>query len=173
MSSEPKTFMSFDHDNRMLVAHALKCEMVKDVLRLFGAVRLGVTGFSMLPSVWPGDTLVILRRNMQEVAVGDIVLYCREARLFAHRVISGADSLGKSSVGVQGDALPAPADLVLRSEILGTVSQIIRNGKCIKPSSRPKYHERLIGKRIWQSEALARVVVFIHSICSSGRWREA
>jgi hypothetical protein len=165
--------MSISDDKRTLVAHALKCELVDEVLRLFGVVRLRVTGFSMLPSVWPGDTLIILRRNMLEVAEGNIVLYRCRARLVAHRVISGADFLGKSNIGMQGDALPAPDDLVLRSEILGTVSRIIRNGKNIHPSSRLKYHERLIGNLIWQSQSLARIAVFIHSICSSTWWKEA
>src|ERR1700722_4528691 len=111
MSSEPETLMNNDGDNGTPVAQFRKCELVEEVLRLFGVVRLGVTGFSMLPSVWPGDTLIILRRSIEEVAVGDIVLYWRRARLVAHRVISAADSLGTSNVGVQGDALPAPDDL--------------------------------------------------------------
>jgi hypothetical protein len=173
LSFEPKTLMSFDDDDRMLAAHAQKCELVDEVLRVFGTVRLRVTGFSMLPSVWPGDTLIILRRNIQRIAAGDIVLYCRGARLFAHRVVSGADSPGKSNVSVQGDALPGPDDLLLRSEILGTVCRIIRNGKYVQPSSRLKYYERLVGSLIGRSQWLARVVVFIHSICSSARWREA
>jgi hypothetical protein len=173
VSSEQKTLMSIEDDNKVLGAHARKCELVDEVLRLFGAVQLRVTGFSMLPSVWPGDTLVILRRNMEGVAVGDIVLYCRQARLFVHRVISGADPLGKSSIGVRGDALPVPDDLVLRSEILGTVSRIIRNGKYIQPSSRLKYHERLIGSFLWQWQSLARIVVSMHAICRSGWWRKA
>lgn len=172
LSTEPKTLMSFEDDNRMLAVHAQKCELVDEVLRAFGTVRLRVTGFSMLPSVWPGDTLIILRENKQGVAVGDIVLYCREARLFAHRVISGADSSGGPNIEVQGDALPAPDGLVLWSEILGTVSRIIRNGKCVQPSSRLRYYERLIGSLIWRSHSLARVVVFIHSICSSAWWGE-
>jgi hypothetical protein len=173
LSTEPKTLMSFDDDNRMLAAHTQKCELVDEVLRVFGTVRLRVTGFSMLPSVWPGDTLIILRRNIEGVAVGDIVLYCREARLFAHRVISRADSPGKPNIFVQGDALPAPDGLILWSEILGTVSRIIRNGRYLEPSTRLRYYERLIGSLISRSQSLARVVVFIHSICSSARCREA
>jgi hypothetical protein len=154
--------MNLDENNTMLVTHALKCALVDEVLRVFGAARLRVTGLSMLPSVWPGDTLIVLRRNIEEIAVGDIVLYCRNARLIAHRVVSAAGSL-RNSISVQGDSLPMPDDLVLRSELLGTVPQIIRNGECIHPSSRPKYHERLIGNLIWQSEWLARAAVFMHS----------
>lgn len=165
--------MSIDNDNRMFAAHALKCELVNEVLRVFGTVRLRVSGFSMLPSVWPGDTLIILRRNMHQVAVGDMVLYCREVRLFVHRVASGVDSPGGPNVSVQGDALPASDGLILKSELLGTVSRIIRNGRSSHPSSRLKYHERLIGNFIWRSQSLARLVVFIHSICSSAWWRKA
>jgi len=36
----------------------LKCDLAADVIRRFGALRLRVNGFSMLPSIWPGDIAV-------------------------------------------------------------------------------------------------------------------
>jgi len=41
------------------IAHAAKCELAEKTLRRFGQLRCEVTGFSMLPSVWPGDLLLI------------------------------------------------------------------------------------------------------------------
>ena len=69
-------------------AHAVKCELAGEVLRASGRVRLQVTGWSMLPSVWPGDTLVIESVASDAVSEGDIVLFSRERRLFAHRVVT-------------------------------------------------------------------------------------
>ena len=39
----------------------LKCELAAEVLRSFGTLRFAATGWSMLPSVWPGETLVVDR----------------------------------------------------------------------------------------------------------------
>jgi hypothetical protein len=162
--------MILDRDSRDGVAHSRKCELVDEVLRSFGTVRLRVTGYSMLPSVWPGDTLIIQRRNVQEVAVGDILLYRRKARLFAHRVVSESQSLGRSCVGVRGDAFPGRNELLFRSEILGTVSRILRGRKWISPSSRLRLHQRLIGLLTWHSDSLARLAVLVHSILITA-WR--
>jgi hypothetical protein len=164
--------MNLDDHNQVGAAHTWKCELVDEVLRSFGTVRLQVTGCSMLPSVWPGDTLIIQRRDVQEVAVGNILLYRREGRLVAHRVVSEPDSPGRSRVGVRGDAFPGPDELLFRSEILGTVSRIVRGKKSVLPPARLKYHHRLIGILTWHSDSFARLVIFVHSICSAVRWRE-
>jgi len=164
--------MSLDDRNRVVAAHTRKCELVGEVLRSFGSVRLQVTGCSMLPSVWPGDTLIIQRRHVQEVAVGDILLYRRKSGFVAHRVISEPDSLGRSRVGVRGDAFPGQDELLCRSEILGTVSRIVRGKKSMLPPVRLKCHHRLIGILTWHSDSFARLVIFVHSICSAARWRE-
>jgi hypothetical protein len=39
----------------------LMCELVAEVLRSFGTIRFAATGWSMLPSLWPGDTLMVER----------------------------------------------------------------------------------------------------------------
>jgi hypothetical protein len=127
----------------------------------------------MLPSVWPGDTLIIERRNVQEVAIGDILLYRRKTGLVAHRVASAPDSLGRSRVGVRGDAFPGQDELLSRSEILGTVSRIVRGEKSILPPSSLKHYRRLIGILTWHSDSFARLVIYVHSICSPVWWREA
>jgi hypothetical protein len=172
MPYDPKV-MNLDDDNQVSAAHTRKCELVDEVLRSFGTVRLKVTGCSMLPSVWPGDTLIIERRDMQEVAVGDILLYHRKTGLVVHRVVSAPDPLGESGVGVRGDAFPGQDELLFRSEILGTVSRIVRGEKSILPPSRPKYHRRLIGILTWHSDSFARLVIYVHSIFSAAWWREA
>jgi len=56
-----------------------------DALRLGGRIRLEVHGESMLPALWPADTVEIECCSMQDVQVGDIVLAQRDARMFLHR----------------------------------------------------------------------------------------
>ena len=171
MSYEPQV-MNLDDRNLVGAAHARKCELVDEVLRSFGTVRLKVTGCSMLPSVWPGDTLIIERRDVQEVAVGDILLYRRKTGLVAHRVVSAHDSQGRSRIGVRGDAFPGQGELLFRSEILGTVSQIVRGKKSIILPSPLKYPHRLMGILTWHSDSFARLAFYVHSICSAAWWRE-
>ena len=43
---------------------ALGCELVAEVVRSFGEVRLKVTGGSMLPAIWPGDVITVRRRDL-------------------------------------------------------------------------------------------------------------
>ena len=77
-------------------AYALKCELAGEVLRSSGTLRLRAMGWSMLPTVWPGDTLVIERIHSDAVSEGDIVLFGRDRRVFAHRVVAKS--------GIAGDA---------------------------------------------------------------------
>jgi hypothetical protein len=154
-------------------AHARKCELVAEVLCLFDTVRLRVTGCSMLPSIWPGDTLIVQQVKAHDLAVGKIVLYRRASRLLAHRIVSLADLDPRGGVGVRGDALPVADDPILQSEILGVVSGVLRRGKHVRPSTHLRFRERLVGTVIWHSDLLARFVLFVHLICSRAWWTES
>jgi len=70
-----------------LDAEILGCELATQVLQSSGELRLRVTGTSMLPAIWPGDILLISSRNIAEARPGDVVLFGREGRLVAHRVV--------------------------------------------------------------------------------------
>src|SRR5258708_30435290 len=87
MHIEPKTVVNQRFDTPQDSKHSLKCELAAQVLRSFGILRLQVTGLSMLPSVRPGDVLFIERRDLREIAAGDIVLFARQGKLVAHRVL--------------------------------------------------------------------------------------
>ena len=65
----------------------LKGELFLEVLRTFGSARLRVTGTSMLPSIWPGDILEVRRPGEVKIASGELVLFERGGRFFAHRVV--------------------------------------------------------------------------------------
>lgn len=141
--------------------HAVKCELAGEVLRSSGKLRLQVTGWSMLPAVWPGDLLVIDRAECKDVANGDIVLFGRDRRLFAHRVV--ATRLGDPGVLTRGDAMPAPDPIVREDELLGKVSVIVRNGKYIAPRQ-PRLSQRAIAALVRSSKVAARVLVGVHGM---------
>jgi len=70
----------------------LACSLAGEVVRRFGKVRLRVFGTSMLPSILPGDLISVQRAGLSGISSGEIVLYSREGRLFAHRVVGRAGS---------------------------------------------------------------------------------
>jgi hypothetical protein len=123
--------------------HAACCSLVAEVLAASGVVRLRVTGRSMLPSIWPGDTLLVRRRTAGQLARGDIVLFRRNERLFAHRVVSAMEGAG-ARVVAKGDGLPGADAPISPDEVLGTVSGILRRGVWLEPRSRLEPLERLV-----------------------------
>jgi signal peptidase I len=142
--------------------NALKCELASEVLASSGALRLRVTGWSMLPTVMPGDTLVIERIPSDAVFEGDIVLFGRDRRFFVHRVVTKGHA--QAGIVTRGDAMPAPDPPVSQSDLLGRVSFILRNGKCIEPSRSPRLSERAVAALVRRSTLAARVIVGVHGM---------
>ena len=57
------------------------------VLRTAGTLRLAARGYSMLPTLWPGDILTVEAQSSDRVQVGDVVLFARADRFFIHRLV--------------------------------------------------------------------------------------
>jgi signal peptidase I len=141
---------------------AVKCDLAIEVLRSFGSLRFAATGWSMLPTVWPGDTLVVERVDPDQVHVGDIVLVGRDGRLCTHRIVSVAEGCGNPHWITQGDALPAPDRPVAGNELLGRVAYLIRAGRLIAVPAQLSVGERLVSKVVRRSVPAARALVYLH-----------
>jgi hypothetical protein len=142
----------------------VKCELAGEVLRSFGTLRFAATGWSMLPSIWPGETLVVERvsQDQDEVLIGDVVLVGREGRLCAHRVVAKAEDSENPRWITQGDAMPAPDRPVDRDELLGRVSYLIRAGKLIPVPAELSVIDNLIAKVVRRSGSAARALVYLN-----------
>jgi hypothetical protein len=119
---------------------ALRLELAVEVARTFGSLRLRVTGTSMMPAVEPGDLLSIASVDLRQASPGEIVLFAREGRLFAHRIVdrSGGASDPRASdpyIVTRGDRLLENDPPVFQSELLGRVTSIERAGSQVR--SRP------------------------------------
>jgi len=143
---------------------AVKCALAGEVLRSFGSLRFAATGWSMLPTIWSGDTLVVERISPDQVHVGDVVLVGREGRLCAHRVVSTAEGAGNQHWITQGDAMSSPDRPVIESELLGRVAYLIRAGKCIAVPAELSMVEALIAKIVRRSFPAARALVYLHRV---------
>ncbi len=150
------------------IAAGVKCELAGEVLRSYGELRFAATGWSMLPAIWPGDTLVVERVGGDQVQVGEVVLVGREGRLCAHRVVSRAEGSGNPCWTAywitQGDAMPAPDQPVIESELLGRVAYLMRAGKSIPVRAELSGIERLIAKIVRRSFFAARALVYLHRV---------
>ncbi|MGA9545370.1 MAG: hypothetical protein WBQ85_17480 [Candidatus Sulfotelmatobacter sp.] len=156
--------MSLCADASVGRAHAVKCELAGEVLRSFGSLRFRATGWSMLPSVWPGDTLVIERITPDQVRVGDVVLVGRDGRLCAHRVVSVAEGCQSPHWITQGDANSAPDLPVSEGEFLGRVDHVIRAGKLAPVPAELSVVDQLIAKIVRRSKTAARALVYLHRV---------
>jgi signal peptidase I len=136
-----------------------KNELAADAIRLFGEFRLRVTGLSMLPAVRPDDVLLVRHCRSEAAGPGDIVLYIRERRLFAHRVISRS---GERLV-TQGDCLAGPEFPVAAHELLGKVIRVMRRGKTIRHGSKRTLPARMAAALFRRSAGASRVFTRLQS----------
>jgi hypothetical protein len=111
----------------------LKGQLFLETLKSFGQAKLAVTGTSMLSSIWPGDILEVRRQNAAEIRQGEVVLFERDGRLLAHRVVAKVGGPERALLVTRGDALRAPDSPVSPEELLGRVTAILRGGRRLEP----------------------------------------
>jgi signal peptidase I len=120
-------------------------DLVADILRSFGMVRLQVRGSSMFPSLLPGDVLTVSAKKTESVERGDLVLCARDGFFVVHRVVGKVNISGEAHVVTRGDALPIADAPVLQSELLGRITVVERGAKRWRPRSRVTPLARLTG----------------------------
>jgi hypothetical protein len=145
--------------------HALQCELAAETLRSSRTLRLKVAGWSMVPTLWPGDTLVIEPADRGAVRPGDIVLFARHQRFIAHRVVGSASlTLG---IQTRGDAMTQMDAPVSTRELLGRVMSIERNGKSIATSREFNASSRAVVAVVRRSPIVARLAVAVREVVQS------
>jgi hypothetical protein len=140
-------------------AHTAKRELATDLLRASGAVRLRAAGWSMLPAVWPGDTLVVEPTAASDVSAGEIVVFSCASRFVAHRVIANRQASENSKIQTRGDAMLQPDPPVSGGELVGKVVLILRGERCIEPARRLGVCERAFATLLQHSPITARIIV--------------
>jgi hypothetical protein len=101
-----------------------KQSLAVEVLRNTGKLRLTARGYSMLPTLWPGDLLDIEATSFDLVHAGDVVLFTREDRFFIHRILQKqgpSDVSGRPILVTRGDSMPDADDPVFPEALLGKV----------------------------------------------------
>src|SRR5215469_12459509 len=134
---------------------SVQCELVAEVARAFGEVRLKVRGSSMLPAIWPGEILLVRRQDLSALRVGQVVLYSRCGAMVAHRIVQRAGE----RLWTKGDSLLYVDLPVCASDIIGQVMSIVRNGEQIDPQQ--SGWQRAAARLLSRSDFFMRLVLGI------------
>jgi hypothetical protein len=137
---------------------AAGCQLVADVLQLSGEARIRATGSSMLPCVLPGDVLVVQHEGLNRLMRGDIALFVRDNRLFAHRVLHQETATVPHLITC-GDSLMELDRPVLSDELIGRVTSIVRGARRIDP--RATFLNRLASVLFRHSDFLTRCLLWV------------
>ena len=109
------------------------CDLMAEVVRATGSAKLKATGLSMLPAIWPGDVLTVNRVSPKLLEPHQIVLYRRNGKLTAHRVVQVAHD----HLLTRGDCVPSLDPPVAFSALVGQVTEVRRNGREAKLQPSP------------------------------------
>lgn len=145
----------------------LNCALAVEVLRKSGTLQFRAMGSSMIPSLWPGDILNVRATDINEIRVGEIVLFERNSSLCAHRVLNRAGS----SLVTRGDSLPAADSPVTAAELLGRVVAVHRDGTDIRPAPRLRLPSRIFAWLARHSERFANSCVRCHRLIKGHQLR--
>ena len=159
--------------NALEDARAANCALAAGALRSSGTLSAQVTGCSMLPSLWPGDLLLISRREVDQILPGDIVLFARSGRLIIHRVVIRTVECESTHLTTRGDAVAAEDLRLAASEVLGRVSFILRGRHWIEPSRQLSFGARVFARLVCHSTRVASVLVRLRMLWQrAGRGKE-
>ncbi len=98
-----------------------------------GLFFIQATGFSMRPFVRGGDRLIIRKTNVQDLKIGDIILYKlgNNSPHICHRLVKKINSNQGIKLFARGDSFNFLDDPILEENIQGCIIGILRNGRVI------------------------------------------
>ena len=117
--------------------HGLHGELFTESLRRHGRARLAATGASMLPAIWPGDILEVHATAPDSVQRGEVVLFARDGRFYAHRVVGKTGTAEHPVFITRGDCHRRNDPPVAAYEILGRIPAIERRSRRLVPRLTP------------------------------------
>jgi hypothetical protein len=163
----------FEHEIMKVAAGAVEScsaapryDLARELLREFGSLRFPAHGWSMIPTIWPGETVMVEAVETPQLEVGEIVLTESQGALRAHRLVAKPDTSDNQTWITKGDTMPVNDSPVFEKEILGRVSHVVREGKCIAvPRQRSKLN-LLAAQIMRRSFPVARALLYLRN-----RWR--
>jgi len=106
--------------------------LAAEMLRSFGEVRSVVRGASMIPTMLPGDVVIVRRETARTARPGDVMLFFRDGLFCAHRLVDKTQEGEQVRLIARGDALGKNDSPFAGKELLGRVTAVVRRGKRIE-----------------------------------------
>ena len=148
------------HHRREDIAVTLAAE----VLRTFGEFEFVAWGSSMIPAVFPGDTLIVRKETHERVCAGDVVLFARDGRFYAHRLVEKIETDGSVRLIARGDARDRDDPPFAEGDLLGRIETVIRRGKRFDLERRLGVGQRMLRWIVQRSEFGAKSLLRWHSL---------
>lgn len=150
------------HDARPDLAQEVRLNLAADVLHRFGEVRFVAHGSSMIPSIYPGDLLIVRSESIADARCGEIVLFLLSGRFFVHRVMRKWPERNRIVFATRGDALSQEDPSVDASQLLGRVTSILRHGKQVKFATRFNPWTKFLRWGVRNSDTFAKTLLAAH-----------
>jgi signal peptidase I len=105
-------------------------ELLIGALNKGASFRFRAKGFSMSPFIKDSDVVTVAPISTHNPRIGDVVVFGTAVteELVIHRVVGRKDTV---HFFIKGDNLPTQVHLVPKSQILGRVQRVERNGKTV------------------------------------------
>ncbi len=176
MRAQQKEFVSDppgDAPRRQLVER-VGWELIAEEFRAGREVRFRVTGSSMVPTVWPGDVIVVRPVDAGPVRPGGLLLFRRDGRLVVHRVVGRSLRENSLQFITRGDAVGRCDFPVPSSDVVGVVRAVSRHGT--EPAAavgETSLAKRLVSFAVRRSQVVRRVVLTVHALSRRYARRQA
>jgi hypothetical protein len=144
--------------------NAERFALAADALRHGVRLRLQVRGDSMLPSLWPGDTVEIADCQLENIHPGEVVLAFRADCLILHRFLAHR----QDGFLLRGDSMVAPDAIFPPAAFWGRLVHVRCAGRTVRLPVPLRPWSRALGVLLRYCSIARRVALKIHSWQSSG-----
>jgi signal peptidase len=144
--------------------------LIRRQMNEFGFVEIPSSGYSMFPSIRPGDVCQFGPAEQESLMIGDVLLFINEeGRLIGHRLIRILSHASGMTFECKGDTNNYPDQIVPMERLLGKLVLIRRMNSKGKSITIPTndYLFSVWGKIMLRlpflSSSLRKLAMFIHS----------
>ncbi len=136
-----------------------KQSLLLEALREHGSCRFQVSGSSMLPTLWPGDLVLIRRSPLTQLGPGDIVLHEADGRFFLHRLLRLRTAGDRIHLVTRGDAMPQQDPPFSTDHLLGVLAAVRRGSEWVPMPRRMSATERVVAALARRSTLFSRLLL--------------
>ncbi len=109
---------------RALDLGSVKLSLVKRAIQAQGGLMLEFGGYSMMPSIRPGNTLKVVKASPDTLTTGDVIAFLAGRRIVVHRIVGLKHGWRKWYFVTKGDNCQVEDSLVAPHQVLGIVCKI-------------------------------------------------